>query len=255
MLPDGVITIRIGWSEFYGIGLREEITGEAINAKEARTVRSLFRSTEYLRAAALTAKEVRCLVFGGFVLAAGRLMDMTEIMTAIYLLPETVHQLVKKCTLFIKEYVRAYKSFGIEGIVMAEPAAGLLGEEECDRYSSAYIKEIVTELQDETFLVVLHNCGHDGMLARSMASTGAGALHFGNAADMEKVLQEVPNDVLVMGNLDPVRVLKEGTPEFVKEQTQTLLEKTKDYAGFILSSGAICRLMYRWKISKSCSKR
>lgn len=253
--PDGVTTIMdlTVEAEAFGGKIRFEeneiptVSGSLVsNAKEVENLSvpdlsSAKRAQEYLRAAALTAKEVRDVpVFGGCIgpfSLAGRLMDMTEIMTAIYLLPETVHQLVKKCTLFIKEYVRAYKSFGIEGIVMAEPAAGLLGEEECDRYSSAYIKEIVAELQDETFLVVLHNCGHDGMLARSMASTGAKALHFGNAADMEKVLQEVPNDVLVMGNLDPVRVLKEGTPEFVKEQTQTLLEKTKDYAGFILSSG------------------
>jgi uroporphyrinogen decarboxylase len=202
---------------------------------------SAKRAQEYLRAAALTAKEVTDVpVFGGCIgpfSLAGRLLDMTEIMTAIYLMPELVHVLLRKCTLFIKEYVRAYQSLGIDGVIMAEPAAGLLGEEECDTFSSAYIKEIVDGLQDENFLIVLHNCGHNGMLARSMVSTGAKALHFGNAADMEKVLQEVPKDILVMGNIDPVHVLKEGTPEFVKQQTKFLLEKTKDYPNYILSSG------------------
>jgi uroporphyrinogen decarboxylase len=253
--PDGVTTIMdlTVEAEAFGSKIRFEedeiptVSGSlASNAEEVENLSvpdlsPTKRAQEYLRAAALTAKEITDVpVFGGCIgpfSLAGRLMDMTEIMTGIYLMPETVHELLRKCTLFIKEYVRAYKSLGIDGVIMAEPAAGLLGEEECDTYSSAYIKEIVTELQDEDFLVVLHNCGHDGMLARSMVSTGAGALHFGNAADMEKVLQEVPNDVLVMGNLDPVRVLKEGTPEFVKEQTQALLEKTKDSPNFVLSSG------------------
>jgi len=253
--PDGVTTIMdlTVEAEAFGSKIRfeeDEIPTVSerlvvrVDEAERLPVPDLFSATraqEHLRAAALTAKEVRDVpVFGGCIgpfSLAGRLMDMTEIMTAIYLMPETVHELLRKCTLFIKEYVRAYKSLGIDGVIMAEPAAGLLGEEECDTYSSAYIKEIVDELQDETFLVVLHNCGHDGMLARSMASTGAKALHFGNAADMGRVLQEVPNDVLVMGNLDPVRVLKEGTPEFVKQQTEALLEKTKDYPNFVLSSG------------------
>ncbi len=202
---------------------------------------SAKRAQEYLRAAALTAKEVTDVpVLGGCIgpfSLAGRLLDMTEIMTGIYLMPEMVRELLRKCTLFIKEYVRAYKSLGIDGVIMAEPAAGLLGEEECDTFSSAYIREIVDELQDENFLIVLHNCGHNGMLARSMVSTGAKALHFGNAADMEKVLQEVLKDILVMGNIDPVHVLKEGTPEFVKQQTEALLEKAKDYSNFVLSSG------------------
>lgn len=202
---------------------------------------SAKRAQEYLRAAALTAKEVTDVpVFGGCIgpfSLAGRLLDMTEIMTGIYLMPEMVQELLRKCILFIKEYVRAYKSLGIDGVIMAEPAAGLLGEEECDTFSSAYIREIVDELQDENFLIVLHNCGHNGMLARSMVSTGAKALHFGNAADMEKVLQEVLKDILVMGNIDPVHVLKEGTPEFVKQQTEALLEKAKDYSNFVLSSG------------------
>jgi uroporphyrinogen-III decarboxylase len=61
----------------------------------------------------------------------------------------------------------------------------IVGEEECNIYSSAYIKEIVNELQDENFLIILHNCSHNGQLSRSMVSTGAAALHFGNAADMK----------------------------------------------------------------------
>jgi uroporphyrinogen decarboxylase len=233
--------IRFEEDEIPTVSERLVIRVDEVERLSVPDLSSAKRAQEYLRAAALTAKEVTDVpVFGGCIgpfSLAGRLLDMTEIMTAIYLMPEMVQELLRKCTLFIKEYVRAYKSLGIDGIIMAEPAAGLLGEEECDTFSSAYIREIVNELQDENFLVVLHNCGHNGMLARSMASTGAKALHFGNAADMEKVLQEVPKDILVMGNIDPVHVLKEGTPEFVKQQTEALLEKTKDYPNYVLSSG------------------
>lgn len=233
--------IRFAENEIPTVSERLVASVEEADQLAVPELSSAKRVKEYLKAAALTAKEITEVpVFGGCIgpfSLAGRLLDMTEIMTAIYLMPELVHELLKKCTLFIKEYVQAYKSLGINGVFMAEPAAGLLGEEECNTYSSAYIKEIVDELQDENFLVVLHNCGHNGMLARSMESTGANALHFGNAADMEKVLQEVSREVLVMGNIDPVHVLKEGTPAFVKEQTRELLEKTKDNSNFILSSG------------------
>jgi len=199
------------------------------------------RLNEYLEAATLAVKNITDIpVFPGCIgpfSLAGRLIDMSEIMVDIYLYPDNIHQLLEKCTAFITDYIKAYKQLGADGIVMAEPAAGLLGEDECNQFSSAYIKKIVDELQDDHFMIILHNCGHKGNLTRSMLSTGAKALHFGNAADMKFVLENTPGNILVMGNLDPVNVIKTGTPDYVKQETKKLLEMAKSYPNFIISSG------------------
>ncbi len=214
---------------------------QEMNGIAVPEISSSKRVREYLKAAELTMKDITDVpVFPGCIgpfSLAGRLLDMTEIMTAIFTDPDMVHATLKKCTHFIRDYIRAYKSIGADGIIVAEPAAGLLGEEECNIYSSAYIKGIVDELQDDNFLIVLHNCGHNGQLSRSMVSTGAAALHFGNAADMKTVLKQVPSHILVMGNLDPVDILQRGMPEYVRHKTAELLEVTRDYPNFILSSG------------------
>ncbi len=199
------------------------------------------RLGEYLKAARLSIDNIGHLpVFPGCIgpfSLAGRLLDMSEIMVDIYLYPDEVLCLLDKCTVFIKEYIKAYKQLGADGIIMAEPAAGLLGEDECNQFSSVYIKQIVEELQDEDFMVVLHNCGHRGNLTASMLSTGAKSLHFGNAADMGYVLENVPGDILVMGNIDPVNVLQTGDPVFVREETRKLLELAAGYPNFVVSSG------------------
>jgi uroporphyrinogen decarboxylase len=39
------------------------------------------------------------------------------------------------------------------------------------------------------------------------------------------------------GNLDPTSVFYNGTPETVREQAQTLLDATRAYSNFFLSSG------------------
>ena len=57
--------------------------------------------------------------------------------------------------------------YGTEGyrgewVVTAEPAAGLLSDEDCRQYSSVFIKEIVEKVQDDHFTVILHNCGNTG---------------------------------------------------------------------------------------------
>jgi uroporphyrinogen decarboxylase len=70
-----------------------------------------------------------------------------------------------------------------------------------------------------------------------MISTGARALHFGNRIDLLKVLEEVPQDILVMGNLDPVEVFKMSDPIKVRDVCTELLDATSEYNNFILSSG------------------
>ncbi len=199
------------------------------------------RISEYLKAARLASAAINDRpVFGGctgpFSLA-GRLFDMTEIMTELFLVPETIEALLKKCTTFLKSYIREMKKTGLNGIIMAEPAAGLLDEFLCDRFSSGFIRQIVETVQDDHFLFILHNCGNHGHVTRSMISTGAGGLHFGNSMDMNRALKEVPDNILVLGNIDPVGMFKTAQPADVFRKTSELLEMAANHPNFILSTG------------------
>lgn len=189
-----------------------------------------------LAAEAIQDKPVLAGCIGPYSLA-GRLMGMTEIMTAIYTDPDMVMLLLEKCNEFLLNYCKEIKKTGIGGVVIAEPAAGLISGDDCSAYSSAFVKRIIEEVQDETFMIVLHNCGNTGHCTSAMVETGAAALHFGNRIDMLAVLQECPEDVLVMGNIDPVGCMKMSTPEGVYFATTQLLNKTSGYHNFVLSTG------------------
>lgn len=168
---------------------------------------------------------------------AGRLYGMSEIMLLMYNDAEATHQLLRKCTDFLEKYCKAQKATGVDGVLMAEPAAGLMSDEDCMRFSSQYVKQIVDAVQDERFVLILHNCGNTGHCTKAMVATGADAYHFGNKCVMAEVMKEVPADKLGMGNLDPVAVLKEGTVDRVKQEVEALAESCKDYPNFVLSTG------------------
>ncbi len=169
---------------------------------------------------------------------AGRLMDMTEIMVNCYEEPELVHVTLEKAARFLKEYILAYKKIGAHGVVMAEPAAGLLSPELCGEFSAPYVKQIVDAVQDDNFIVIYHNCGGAvNRMVPQILSTGTAAYHFGNAVDMEEMLAQMPADVLTMGNVDPVSVLRNGTPELVRRETLALLERCAKHPNFVISSG------------------
>ena len=199
------------------------------------------RIPAYLKANLLTAKDIQdrplfsgCI--GPFSLA-GRLYDMSEIMILIYENPDAAHTLLQKCTDFILKYCLALKKTGANGVMMAEPAAGLMSNEDCLVFSSQYVKKIIDAVQDDSFIVILHNCGNTGHCTKAMTATGAAAYHFGNKCEMKEVLKDIPSDALAMGNIDPVSIFKDSSPEVMKETVRHLLETTQDYPNFVLSSG------------------
>ncbi len=176
-------------------------------------------------------------VIGPFSLA-GRLMDMTQVMINCYEEPEMVHTTLEKATAFLLSYVKAYKAIGAHGVVIAEPAAGLLSPDFCGEFSSPYIRKIVDAVQDEEFIVIYHNCGDAvSRMVPQILETGAAAYHFGNAVSMEDMLRQMPGDVLTMGNVDPVSAIRNGTPEKVRQDTLSIMDACCKYPNFLISSG------------------
>ena len=116
------------------------------------------RLREYLKANRLTAEAITDKpVFGGMIgpfSLAGRLFDMSEFMMACYCEPDTANLLLEKCTEFLTIYCLELKNQGIQGVVIAEPAAGLMSNDGCDEFSSLYVKKIVDAVQDDTIVVI-----------------------------------------------------------------------------------------------------
>ena len=173
---------------------------------------------------------------GPFSLTA-RLLGVTDALMQIMLEPELVHILLEKTTKFLIEYAKAFKEHGAHGIIIAEPVAGLLSPDLCDEFSSKYVKKIVDNVQDDNFIVILHNCGNTENLVSSMLSTGSKLYHFGNVVDLAAILTQVPSNIIVSGNIDPATIFRNGTSDDVRTETMRLLEKTSNYNNFIISSG------------------
>ena len=186
-------------------------------------------------------------VIGPFALS-GRLMDVNEIMILCYEEPELVHAVLDKTTGFITEYAKAFKEAGANGVVMAEPLAGLLPPDLVAEFSTQYVKRIVDAIQDDEFIVVYHNCGSSVVkAAEAVVDTGARAFHFGNAIDMADIMPLIPSDCIVMGNVDPAGEIRFGTPESIREKTFEVMGKCCKYPNFVISTGCDVPPMSPWE--------
>lgn len=169
---------------------------------------------------------------------AGRLMDVSEIMYVVFDEPEIVHTVLQKAVAYLIRYGTAMKEAGADGIIMAEPLAGILSPALAEAFSHVYVRQVIEALQSDDFSVIYHNCGNAvSSMLDGIFRVGAEAYHFGNAVDMETVLQTASAETLCMGNIDPAIQFVQGTPETMTEAVRELLDRCGAYPNFIPSSG------------------
>lgn len=195
-----------------------------------------FIDAASLVSSAVTDRPVFSCCIGHFSLAS-RLYGLAQIMTSVLVEPAAIHRLIEKTTTFLHSYARELKKTGLNGLIMAEPSSGLLSEDLCREFSSSYIRRIVQTVQDDSFMIILHNCGETNHLLTTMQETGAGGLHFGNKCDIVRALGIVDRERIVFGNLDPVELFRLGSPLQIEEATFDLLKRTSPYSNFVVSSG------------------
>ena len=169
---------------------------------------------------------------------AGRLMDVNEILLMTYEEPDLVHTVLEKCTQFLLKYIKAMKMMGANGVIMAEPLAGLMSPGPMQEFSTDYVRRIVDELQDKEFVFCYHNCSNAiEKKVDAVINTGARMFHFGDKADMWKLLNTMPRDVIVMGNISPSAVFMCDSTDKMAIDTQSLLRKCMVFENFMISSG------------------
>ena len=59
----------------------------------------------------------------------------------------------------------------------------------------------------------------------------------GNAIDMEEAIKGLQEDSIIFGNIDPAGILRNSTPDIVKAETKTLMERCCKYPNFVIASG------------------
>ncbi len=183
---------------------------------------------------------------GPFSLMA-RLTGVAESMFLCFDEPEAVECLLDKCTAFLSEYIGALKKAGADGVILAEPVAGLLSPAMEEEFSAPYVKRIANAVSSDDFCVIYHNCGAGVVkMTDSIFSNGCGAYHFGNVSDLSELLA-ASSGKPVLGNIDPVSCFKDGNAEDMRKAVFELLKKCGNAENFLLSSGCDIPPEAKWE--------
>lgn len=179
---------------------------------------------------------------------AGRLTGESEAMICCYEEPEMMHTVLSKTAEFLVSYILEYKKIGANGIVIAEPAMGMLSPYLSREFSQPYMRKINDTVRDENFIVIYHNCGNVTVqMIDSILAVNADAYHFGNAIDIVEMMKYIPQNIIVMGSISPSELFHSGTPESIRKATFDLLGKCSKYPNFVISSGCDIPPLSSWK--------
>ena len=230
------------------VSTEEEEEAEALKIPEVGTGRTSIYIEAIEKAVKLiTDRPVFAGIIGPFSLA-GRILDVTEAMIYCYEEPDMVHIVLEKATAFIIEYCKAYKKVGANGVVIAEPLAGLLSPHLAKEFSAEYIKKIVTAVQDDSFIIIYHNCGNSVIaMMDSIVTNGCPIVHFGNAVNMEEIMPLIPKNIIAMGNIDPAGEIKNGTPASIRNVTLDVMNACCKYPNYVISTGCDIPPSSKWK--------
>lgn len=147
--------------------------------------------------------------------------------------PEILYTVLDHVTDYMITLAQAEQDLGAEAFWVAEPLASLFAPRLFMSLSGRYIKRIFESVDVPGFL---HVCGKTTRHTPAMVQTGAQVLSIDWMTDLPACLATVPEEIVIMGNVDPMLFWQEDEA-VLRAAVSKVLEQTRDYKNFILSSG------------------
>jgi uroporphyrinogen decarboxylase len=148
-----------------------------------------------------------------------------------------MHDLMSFVTLVCQAYSRALAAAGARVVAILEPTAVILSPPAFEKYCLEPLKSVARAVRDRGGSPVLHICGDSTHLLDMMVRTGVDGLSLDSPVDLGVALAAAPDDVVVIGNVDPVGTMLEGDASAVTVAALALLEEFGDRPNYVLGSG------------------
>ena len=165
---------------------------------------------------------------------SGLLMGAKQLAIKRILEPDFFEEVLEFSHQVVMRYAQALRENGADSIMALDPTAVIFGPQQFRQTISRFYREMVGILDDVE--ITLHVCGNTFHLLEEMVDSGVTGLSLDSLVDMREASQVTGEDILLMGNVSPVKMLF-GSPQEVYDETWDLLESMRDFPPFILSTG------------------
>jgi uroporphyrinogen decarboxylase len=172
-------------------------------------------------------------VIGPYTLA-GLLTGANNVIKNVLKKPDLVHEMLQYCSQVVTIYGNALIAAGVDALIVLEPTATVLPPKQFNSFSGQYVSEI---FKNWTVPSVLHICGDTTLLIPEMIKTGCAGISIDSMVNMEDTIKRLPDDILLIGNIDPVNSVAFAPQEELIKVVNGLLKTMEQRYNFVLSTG------------------
>ena len=169
---------------------------------------------------------------------AADLRGLQNLMLDFYEDPPFVGELFEFSLQLGQRFALAQIEAGVDLVGIGDAAASLVGPEIYRRFIYPYEKRLVDFIHDRKVPVRLHICGDISHLLADIAGLGCDIVDLDWLVSLARARRELGEKPLLLGNINPVTVLLNGTPELVEKS----LAECHGQAGRRYIVGAGCEI-------------
>jgi MtaA/CmuA family methyltransferase len=114
------------------------------------------------------------------------------------------------------EFARAQVAAGATLIGIGDPAASLVGPKLYAQFVLPAEQELIAAIRALGVPVQLHICGNTKRIVEGMGRTGADIIDLDSPTPLGHARRAMPASQVLLGNIDPVRALRDGTPASIE---------------------------------------
>ena len=203
----------------------------------------LTRTIEYVVKKAGREYHVSSEVFSPFTQIM-ELLGYTDGLMALVTEPEKCEAILQNLAEGTADLALRQAGAGPDAVLVSSPFAGggFISREHYQQFVFPFEKYVIDQVHENTDLpIYVHTCGAIGDRVDLMAEAGYDGVDtmdpppLGNT-DIAKVKQELGEKLFLKGNVDPVNIIRNGTPEMVYNKAVELIKSAGVGGGYILSS-------------------
>lgn len=177
--------------------------------------------------------------WGPFTLGA-RLVGEEAMMKATFKKPAFVEKVVDFATdLLIHLYEPLVEDGTLEVISLADPTASgdLISKKQFEKFALPYLKKFTDWARSKNVYTLVHICGNTTDRLDLFPLTGASCISLDHKTDIAKAKEILYGKMCFAGNVDPVKVMLQGTVEDVENHCKKIIETAGTDGGFVLMPG------------------
>jgi len=172
--------------------------------------------------------------------AVGLTFGIDVSMTMMYTDPYFLHAVMDYWKEFYKRYIKAQMDAGAHAIWLGD----------CNAFSSMVpvslymehifpvTKELIDFCEKELNIIIwMHNSETEIEYIKEQMNLGAGIMSIGPDGDIQRIRQLTIGKQPISGNLDPIKVLMEGTQESISSDVERIMKICKPGGGFVFNTG------------------